>query len=362
VILHKAIHIIKTFWNRSQKHLLAFCCFILLFVTVKLFSFSSDNTTGDNLNKDYINSHLKIAGLRIPKDLNFCGEKVPLSDFTVIESLDRELLINTYWQSQTLLLYKRANRCFTIIEPILKRNGIPDDFKYIPVVESALTNIVSPAKATGYWQIIEETGRNYGLEINNEIDERYSLERSTEAACRYFKEAYQKFKNWTLVAASYNMGIGGVSAQLDKQKVNSYYDLYLNDETARYIFRLLAVKDILSRPKAYGFMLRKQDLYPPIPTKKIAVDSSIINLADFALMQGINYKILKLLNPWLRASSLNNPEKKTYHIELPKQGVNIFEWGEFSNSELTLEQTDSVSETGMLFDSVITTAAHKDGF
>jgi membrane-bound lytic murein transglycosylase D len=341
---------ISFFLIKSQKSLVAVICFLLLFVVVKLFNYSSTNSS--NNGKDYINSHFKTFSLNIPKDLSFAGEKVPLTDYAIIESLDRELLINTYWQSQTLLLFKRANRWFPVIEPILKKNNIPDDFKYLAVVESGLTNIVSPAKATGYWQILEETGKNYGLAINENVDERYSMEKSTEAACRYFKEAYQKFNNWTLVAASYNLGIGGISGQLEKQKVQNYYDLYLIDETTRYVFRVLAVKDILSRPEAYGFVIRKKDLYPTIPVKKLQIDSSISDLTNFAISQGINYKILKLLNPWLRGSSLDNPDKKTFSIQLPKKGVNILEWEEFSEKDTTLikNNTELNSESSAVSD------------
>lgn len=351
---NKIAEIIQTLWAASYKYIFTIGGLLLLIFIVKLFSFAYDGNYQNE--KDYINTHYQISGLRIPKDINFCGEKVPLSDFMVTENLDRELLVNTYWQSQTLLLYKRANRWFPVIETILKRNGIPNDFKYIPVVESALTNIVSPAKATGYWQFIEETGKNYGLVINEEIDERYSIEKSTEAACKYFKEAYKKFNNWTLVAASYNMGMSGLADQLEKQKANNYYNLYLNDETARYVFRILAVKDILSRPKAYGFALRKQDLYHPFPTKNLIVDSSITSLSDFALKQGFNYKIIKLLNPWLRSTGLNNPEKKVYAIALPKKDVSSFDWDEFSEDKTLQADTSSTNSTSS--DSLITHSAN----
>ena len=346
--------ILSASWAKSKKSIVATTCFLLLFVILKLFNYSASDAA-NNTGKDYINSHFKTFSLNIPKDLAFAGEKVPLNDYTVIESLDRELLINTYWQSQTLLLFKRANRWFPVIEPILKRNKIPDDFKYLAVVESGLTNIISPAKATGYWQLLEETGKNYGLEINESVDERYSMEKSTEAACKYFKEAYEKFNDWTLVAASYNLGIGGISGQLEKQKVKNYYDMYLNDETTRYVFRVLAVKDILSRPEAYGFVIRKKDLYPTVPVKKVVVDSSITDLTAFALNLGINYKILKLLNPWLRSSTLNNPDKKKYSIDLPKKGVNILEWAEAIEPDTTQLKEDSKklkTETVSLNDSV----------
>lgn len=305
--------------QKRRKHFFAVGIFFLLLGILKLFSFSYNESKEDTSYQAYFNANYKVFGLNIPKNLNFANEKVPISDFAVRESFDRELLVNTYWQSQTLLMHKRANRWLPIIEPILKRNGIPDDFKYLAVVESGLTNVVSPAKATGYWQLLESTGTFYGLEINEEVDERYNLEKSTEAACKYFKEAYQRFNNWTLVAASYNMGIGGIESQLKKQKVNNYYDLLLNEETGRYIFRILAVKEILMHPKDYGFILRRKDLYSFIPTNKITIDSSISDLADFAINQNINYKILKIFNPWLRKNFLQNKEKKTYTISIPKK-------------------------------------------
>ena len=230
-----------------------------------------------------------------------------------------------------------------MIEPILEKNGIPEDFKYIALIESQLTNVVSPQGATGFWQIIESTGTGYGMEITEEVDERYHVVKSTEAACKYFKEAHKIFNNWTLVAASYNLGMGGVQGQLAKQKVNSYYDLAVTEETARYVYRILAMKEIISRPKVYGYMLRKKDLYPSIPTKKITVDTTINNLADFSIAQGINYKILKLFNPWLRTNSLTNTGGKKYVIEIPKGSMNIYDLdGNYEGSN-QLTQSDSVN-------------------
>jgi membrane-bound lytic murein transglycosylase D len=311
----QAINTIVNWTRRNAKLMLAIPVLFLLVWTFKLASFS---LSADE-KKTEENPGYRIFGLNFPKDLAFSGEKVPGNDILVREAFDREMLVNTYWQSNALLIHKRAHRWFPVIEPILKKNGVPDDFKYIAVVESGLTNIVSPQEATGYWQIIASTAELYGLEINEEVDERYNVELATEAACKYFKEAYKKFGNWTLVAASYNMGMGGVEGQLRKQKVQSYYDLLLNEETSRYVFRILAVKELLSRPEDYGFVLRKRDLYPPIPTYKVYVDSSITDLADFAIRQGVNYKILKIFNPWLRKSSLINANKKKYAITLPKK-------------------------------------------
>lgn len=308
-------------WNHKiTKPVIAISGFLCLFIVFKIFNYSTEENEHA---KDYYNSHMRVLSLKIPKDLNFANEKVPVNDLTVIESLDRELLINTYWQSQTVLLIKRANRWFPVIEPILKKNNIPDDFKYLAVVESGLTNIISPAKATGYWQLMEETAKQYDLEINDEVDERYNMEKSTEAACKYFKEAYKNFNNWTLVAASYNIGMGGLQGHLNRQKVKTYYDLYLNEETARYVFRALALKDIMTRPQAYGFHIKKKDLYPTFQLKKIKIDSAITNLTEFAIAQGANLKILKMLNPWLRSNTLTNIDKKTYVIYLPSNMENF---------------------------------------
>ncbi len=306
-----------------KKYLVAFALIVVLVSVVKLFSYSHSKT--DTAYQDLFHSNYKVYDVPIPQDLSFADEKVPTTDFMVREALEKELLINTYWPSQTLLLEKRANRWFSIIEPILKVHNIPDDFKYIALVESQLTNAVSPQGAVGFWQMISPTAKGYGLEVSDEVDERYHVAKSTEAACKYFAEAYAQFKDWTLVAASYNLGITGIQAQLDKQKVKTFYDLLLTDETSRYIFRILSIKEIISRPKLYGFLLRKKDLFPPILTKKITIDSAITNLAEFALAFKINYKILKLYNPWLRSNALSNPEKKKYTIELPQGSVNIYD-------------------------------------
>lgn len=336
---YKALKIISS----SKKFLIAFGCAVILLSVLKLFSYSFTDNLSDSAYEEYFNANYKVFSIRIPKNLNFADEKVPITDFTVREAVEKELIINTYWQSQSLLLHKRANRWFPVIEPILKRNNIPDDFKYIALIESQLTNVVSAQGATGFWQLIEPTAKGYGMEITEEVDERYNVEKSTQAACKYFNEAYKQFNNWTLVAASYNLGMGGIQAQLDKQKVNSYYDLLLTDETARYVFRILAMKEIISRPKVYGFELRKKDLYPVIPTKKITISTGISNLADFALTQGINYKILKLFNPWLRTNTLTNEGQKKYTIEIPKNGVKIYDMdGNYEGSD-TLSAKDSIN-------------------
>jgi hypothetical protein len=261
-----------------------------------------------------------VSGIQIPDKIDFAGEQVPVNYFDVKEGLERELLVNSYWHSQTLLLIKRANRYLSLIEPILKKNNIPDDFKYLALAESGFANVRSPAGALGFWQFMPTTGKQYGLEINKEIDERYNLEKSTEAACRLLSDSYKDFGNWTMVAASYNCGRAGLNNQIRRQYSKNYYDLLLNDETGRYIYRIIALKLIIGDPAKYGFTLSDNELYQPIPVKSVNVSEPIKDLALFAFRNGTNYKILKLLNPWLLNNFLTNIEKKTYMIKIPAEG------------------------------------------
>ncbi len=263
-----------------------------------------------------------IYALKHPEEISFAGESLPDGDADVMERFDRELHVNTYWQSNSLLYFKRAHKYFPIIEPILRKNNIPEDFKYLAVTGSGLQQVVSPAGATGFWQIMRATGKEFGLEINDQIDERYHIEKSTEAACKYLQQAYDRFGSWTLVAASYNMGMAGVSRALDRQKVDSYYDLLLNSETSRYVFRILAIKEIIENPKKYGFHFTNEDLYALEPSKKLRVDQSIDDFASFANHIGTNYKTLKILNPWLRETSLKVSTDKYYEIDIPK-GIKV---------------------------------------
>lgn len=260
-----------------------------------------------------------IYALSIPENLDFAGEPVPLEDPDIYERMDRELLVNVYWQSNALLLFKRAHKYFPIIEPILKEAGIPDDFKYLAVIESGLTQAVSPAGAKGFWQIMEPTGKQYGLEINKNVDERYNIEKATRVAAQYFLKSKERFGSWTLAAAAYNAGDYGIHKQLDRQGVNDYYDLLLGEETGRYVFRILALKEILNNPRKYGFRFREQDLYQNIPVRMVKVDSAVTNFAKFAKDFGINYKILKIHNPWLREAHLNNKSRKEYYIKIPAE-------------------------------------------
>ncbi|TKG91120.1 lytic transglycosylase domain-containing protein [Puteibacter caeruleilacunae] len=258
---------------------------------------------------------------KLPDSIDFAGEQVPLQYFDVAESLDRELQVNTYWHSQTIHILKKMPRYFSQIEPILKEEGVPEDFKYLAIAESALNErAVSPSSAVGLWQFMKATAREYGLEVTAEVDERYHIEKSTRAACKYLKSAYKKYGSWTMVAAAYNAGRTGMSRQIVRQKEKDYYNLLLNPETSRYVFRIVAMKLVLNNPKKYGFYIEDEDKYPIIPTYTIEVKSAVKNFADFAKSHDENYKILKYFNPWLRQSYLNNTAKKTYQIVLPKRG------------------------------------------
>ena len=253
----------------------------------------------------------------IPTEMDFASEKVPLNGYEIQERVDRELLINTHLHSSTILILKRANKIFPIIEPILLKYQVPDDFKYLSVIESALVNAVSSAGARGIWQFMPETAKEKGMEVSESVDERYHLEKSTEAACKYLVAAKEKFGSWTLAAASYNGGMAGITKQIEFQQETNYYDLLLNDETSRYVFRILALKTIMKNPEKYGFNLDPKLLYNNIKTRQIQIDSSVSNLAIFAKSQGINYKILKYHNPWLRDKKLDNPSRKLYCIQIP---------------------------------------------
>lgn len=261
----------------------------------------------------------KIADY-FPATINFAGEQAPLEIEDVKERFDRELIVNKNYHSYTILALKRANRSFPVIEPILKKNGVPDDFKYLAVIESGLVNVVSKAGARGVWQFMPQTGKDMGLEVNDNVDERYHLVKSTQAACKFLLNAKAKFGSWTLAAASYNRGLVGVQNLLDFQKESSYYNLYMNEETGRYLFRIMALKEIMNNPEKFGFEVATKDKYNLIPTKKVEVNRSIDNLVTFAKAQGVNYKTLKVYNPWLRSIRLENASRKKYVIEIPLSG------------------------------------------
>ncbi len=257
----------------------------------------------------------------IPDEVTFMGERVPMEYFDVRESLDRELLVNSYFHSQTLRFLKMAPRFVSIIQPILEADTIPTDFIYLALAESGFNpTIVSPAGAVGFWQFMKGTATDYGLEVNREIDERYHIEKSTQAACQYLKDSYEKYGSWTMVAASYNAGRNFIDRQIERQKESSYFDLLLGEETSRYVFRILALKIIMENPEDYGFKVSKDEIYPMWDVKTVTIDGPVKDFADFAKEHGTNYKILKMLNPWLRETYLTNSSGKTYVIKIPAKG------------------------------------------
>tara|TARA_B100000427_G_scaffold320288_1_gene319481 strand:+ start:1570 stop:2454 length:885 start_codon:yes stop_codon:yes gene_type:complete len=262
-------------------------------------------------------THAIVVAPTIPSQMNLAGEKVPMNNFGVKEALDREFIVNTYHHSSTILYLKKSSRWFPIIEPILKEEGIPDDFKYLCVIESGLSQVVSPAGAAGFWQFMKKTAPEYDLEVSSTVDERYHVEKSTRAACAYLRESYEVFGSWSLAAASYNMGMGGVSKSLEEQGVENYWDLHLNSETARYVYRILAVKEVMTYPERFGFKLRPNDLYNPYTYRTVTVDKSIDDLSEFALSNGSNLHEMKVLNPWLRKKNLLVGEGQTYTIYFP---------------------------------------------
>lgn len=259
----------------------------------------------------------KIRLFELPEKITFAGEPVPLKEADVRERFEREIYVNAYWQSNMILLMKRAGKFLPTIEKILREQGVPEDFKYLAMAESGLLNVTSPAGAKGFWQFMPGTAKDYNLEVNNDVDERYHLEKSTVAACRYLKSAYSRFGNWTSVAASYNMGIAGIGNRKQEQSQSDYYDLHLVEETSRYLFRILAFQEIFENPVKYGFELSEKDIYRQPVFRELIVDQSISSLAQWAIKHNSNYKILKIHNPWLRSSKLDVKRGKEYLIKLP---------------------------------------------
>jgi len=259
-----------------------------------------------------------IAMPPMPKTMTFAGEKVPLNDWNVKERLERELLVNTYWQSNTLLMLKRTARYFKEIEVILKKNNVPDDFKYLALAESGLLQATSSSGAKGIWQFMESTAESYGLEVSHEVDQRYHLQLATEAACKYLIKSKNDVGSWTMAAAAFNRGLNGIKRDINRQGTSSYYELYLNTETSRYVSRILALKLIVENPKKYGFQLNTSDFYQPIPSYTAKTDTTISNLAEFAKQHGTTYRDLKLLNPWLIDDHLTIKTTAVYEMRLPE--------------------------------------------
>jgi hypothetical protein len=295
----------------KRNYLIAIASFLILTLI-----FSSAKKDENAEQEDVISNGSKVVAVPIPSQINFAGEQVALDKFEVKERLDRELLVNSYWQSNSLLMIKRSKRAFEIIEPILAEYDVPEDFKYLAVAESGLLNVTSSAGAKGVWQFMQSTAKSYNLEVNGEVDERLHLEKSTIAACQYLKEAHIRFGSWTLAAAAYNRGPAGVERDLKKQRVGDYFDLHLNTETSRYVLRILALKTIFENQTAYGIHLKNEDYYGSISTINVVIDSSINNIAKYALQLGTNYHVLKSLNPWLKSNELT-VVNKTYTIKAP---------------------------------------------
>ena len=318
----------KTNWNIIMKkgkpsiyYFLAgmISTFTILIIIILLYLANNTTTAGNTTDQDFPQGY-KIISPGIPGYLEFAGERIPTENFEVYERMDREFLANTYWHSATILAIKRANRWFPVIEPILKKNNIPDDFKYLSIAESNLENVISPAGATGFWQFMKPAGEKYGLEINQLIDERYNVEKSTEAACKYLNDSYNMFGSWISAAASYNMGQENTTEQRERQKATNYFNLVLNSETSRFVARIVSLKYILQTPEKYGFDVKEEDLYKPLEYYNVTLDRPVTDFADYAKSYSINYFTLKMYNPWLRDNYLTNRNKKAYTIKLPMEG------------------------------------------
>lgn len=266
----------------------------------------------------YVNSNQSVLGLNIPSNLHFCGEKIPSNDFEIRKDIEREFFSNSYWKNNSVILFHRAQRWFPYIEPILKQEGIPDDFKYVAVIESHLSNVNSPAGAAGFWQLVPVTAGGLGLEVSSYVDERYDVEKSTRAACQLIRQAYKVFRNWTLAAAAYNRGIGGILKAMKTQKSNNYYDLMLNPETGSFVYRILAYKTLFSSPEHFGIRKRKWNYLPRIQYKTFVVDTALTTLDGLATVAGTTPGTIRSFNPWLRQNSLPASGRK-YEIRIPKK-------------------------------------------
>lgn len=307
-----------------MKQLLSFLGLILVFVACQ-------NQAAKDIQEQTIsNKTVQPFSLpHLPKKMSFANQVVSLEDEDILERLDREILVNAYYQSATTQIFKRANRWFPLIEQILNEENVPDDFKYLAVIESSLMQAVSPAGAEGFWQFMPKTAKEYDLEISSEIDERLHVEKSTRAACAYLKKAKDTLKDWISAAASYNRGMGGVRSDMRWQATDHYFDTDQNSETGRYVFRILAMKLIFENPEEYGFAVKNMQLYEPFETRTVVVSESIPNLALWAKEQGINFKILTKLNPWLKANRLT-VKSKTYTLLLPTENENLKPYRSYS--------------------------------
>lgn len=292
----------------------------LVIFSIVLLGFCGNCTAENQIKMGSENKENGYWAPQIPEKITFCGENIDLNNYYLRERFDRELLSFSYWHSQVFLIIKRANKFFPIIEPILKENGVPEDFKYLALIESNLDQrALSPAKAAGIWQLLPTTAKEYGLIVNDDIDERYNVEKSTKAACEFLKRSYEKTGSWVTAAAAYNTGLARVMKQIEVQKTKNYFEMLFGEETNRYVFRIILAKFVLENPKKLGFFLNKEDLYYPMEAEIVKVDSSISNLTDFAIEKGINYQLLKDANPWLRTNKIINNERKELFIKIPTQ-------------------------------------------
>lgn len=306
--------LLNKFSGLRASHILLCFCFIFLFYSVyKIWIYSPEPNQST-----YINNNFNVLGLNIPASLNFCGEKIPANNYEIKENLEKEFFSNTYWKSNSAILFNRAQRWFPYIEPILKSEGVPDDFKYVAVIESHLSNITSPAGASGFWQLVPASARNYNLEVNELIDERNDVEKATRAACKLFKDAYGVFNNWTLAAAAYNLGIGGIQAQLKKQNTDNYYDLMLNKETGSFVYRILAYKTLFSSPSHFGIKKKKWTYNSKIPYRIIKIDTAVSDLSSLARYAGCTKSTIRFFNPWILENVIPDHETKVYEIRIPK--------------------------------------------
>ena len=299
--------------SNISRPLVLFVIFVLVYILLKSYILAPTPNT-----VSYTNNNFYVFDLNIPPNLEFCGEKIPSNDFDIKRDLEKEFFNSAYWKNNSLALFQKAQRWFPYIEPILKQEGVPDDFKYLCVIESHLSNAASPAGAAGFWQLVAPSARNYGLEVNSEVDERYHVEKATHAACGHIKDAYEVFNNWTLAAAAYNRGIGGIQSAMAKQKTDNYHDLLLNRETGSFVYRILAYKTLFSSPGHFGIKKKKLTYYSRIPYNVYKVDSTIKSLSAFAKHLGVTAGLIRLYNPWLLKDELNNPAKKVYEIRVPK--------------------------------------------
>jgi len=302
------------FINRFRVSLSAFF-FMSVFVVMASFTFYPADCRGQEQGEP-----LPTVSLDIPEKVAFAGTFIPLNRYDMRERYDREQMAFTYAYASTIVTIKRANLYFPVIEPILEQNGIPDDFKYLALVESNFnTRAYSSARAAGFWQFMPETARQYGLEVSNGIDERYHIEKSTVAACRYLKDAYGRFGDWPTVAASYNAGMQRIGSEQTMQQAGNFFDMLVFDETSRYVFRILAIEEILRQPQKYGFYIKREHLYPSIGFTEVSVTGPVDDWAEFAKSQGITYAQLKDFNVWIRGNTLENPEWKTYVVRIPRK-------------------------------------------